>query len=212
MSIKAWTRRDYISFFLFSVLVGDAIKESLTNVNGFIEKKIELSTAYIAYWALPVIFGITLIRFYIGNTLYLRYLSEEKKAVAIWALSFLIMLFQFTVLTLMSLNLKPDLLSKGKFFWMILILLISDIVWIIILYILKKSKASKSTEYKIAIPRIWLLLDIIGTLYLATGYICYSSEIYISDIHLFPMSMIFILLGIIDLYDDFLRVVRPTID
>jgi hypothetical protein len=212
MSIKAWTRRDYISFFLFSVLVGDAIKESLTNVNRFIEQKFELSMAYIAFWALPAIFGITLIRFYIGNTLYLRYLSEEKKAVAIWALSFLIMLFQFIVLTLISLNLKPDLLSKGKFFWMVLILLISDIVWIIILYIFKKSKASKSMEYKIAIPRNWLLLDIIGTLYLATGYICYNSEFYTSDIHLFSMSMIFILLGIIDLYDDFLRVVRQTID
>ncbi len=209
---KVWGRRDYISFFLFSVLVGGAFKESLKIVNDLINKtSFSLSFAYlVTNWANPMLYSVIIFRFYIGNFLYLKWLSENKKSEILWSISFLIMLFQFTILMLMGLSIGSDLISKQKFFWLLFILLSSDLLWILFLYILKQISAKEDNHA--AIPKMWFTLNSIGFLFLLISFLIFKENSYSKDSNLFFLVIFFLGLSFIDLHHDFFRLIRKTME
>jgi len=163
MTEKEDYKKSRITSFFIAILVGISIDNFATSIKPLLDlNTFSISFDYfIDYWAIPFIFIITVIRFFIGNLLHMLHIEDAvqngKMSSRMWFLDFIIIIFEAIIFILMGLSV--DLECHSRFLFLIISLLFIDVVWIFTTYFLGKvDKDYKRDE----IPWGWAFLNAIS--------------------------------------------------
>ena len=151
----------------------------------------------------------TLIIFYIVNILCLKDLSARiidhsaKKCyeTVMYIFCIIIMFIQFSILTLMSMQMDETTL----FYKMLLLILCIDIIWVIIMWALKTIRIGIEKPFEfILVPRGWALINLLGAILViyANSNLPYSQSA--GNI----LGPIFIIIFLSDMHLDYFRIFR----
>lgn len=138
---KEIERKSKITDFFLVILVGIAIdnfvitNEPLFNDFSFSSFSWDY---FISYWLIPLIFLITIIRFFIGNLLHMinleNHVAKEEISSKMWLLDFSILILEAIIFIIMGKNTcvfcKPDE-TPQKFLIIMIILFFVDVIWIL---------------------------------------------------------------------------------
>jgi hypothetical protein len=203
-----WQRREIISTFLFTVMVGHAIENGLNSISGILDTFSFSFNKLFFFWTVPIIFISTLIRFYIGNMLYLNDLRirlseqkvEKKYEASLWIFTFVIFFIQFSIMTMMSINMD----KKNTFYFLLIALLCIDICWIGALLVLKNRIRYPKFKF-IFVPTDWAKINLCGLIYLIIREFD-PWEFYIVDQYL--IVLVFIAIFVRDIQLDYFRIIK----
>ncbi len=169
-------RKSKVTSFFLAILVGIAIDAAVQTSQPLLNEFSFRLEYFILNWSIPLVFLITIIRFFIGNILHMTNLEVDvtkpngiSPMMWLWDFGALILeaiIFIFMALSIPKLSI-PIESGIGRFLWLIIILFSFDFVWILSTYIfgcrLKYIKLFKNCK-RDTIPTGWAFLNIISAL------------------------------------------------
>jgi hypothetical protein len=163
-----------LTLFFLTILVGIAIDNFVTTIKPLLDTKFSFSFEYfILYWSMPIIFLITVIRFFIGNILHMIDLEAAvaKHGVSpkMWLWDFGFLILEAIIFIWMGMSANITNLCPRRFIYLFIILLSLDTAWIssthIFGYLGKIFKYFKAFK-RDTIPWGWAVLNFISGLIL----------------------------------------------
>lgn len=199
LTVHQWKRREIISCFLITVLAAESLKVGLENFNKTIDRfECGSITFFISYCTIPIIFLTNLLRFYIGNILYLIDLKKRTAKSIPWIAAVFVFLMQFSLLVLIGMRMESE-----KIFYNFLMLLLSvDVVWIFVIWILKKKKLESFKN--LFVPQEWAMLNLYSIFIVLLKIINYWEFIPIN----YAIGLFFIIIFIVDMSLDYFRLFK----
>ena len=198
LTVHQWKRREIISFFLITVLAGESLKIGLESFNKTIDKFECSIDFFINYWTIPIIFLTNLLRLYIGNILYLIDLKRRTATAFPWITTVFVFFIQFSLLVLIGMRMD----SQRIFYNLLMFLLSIDIIWILVIWILKKKGVESFKDLFVA--QKWAVLNLYGILVILFKIENYWNYIYID----YAIGLLFIIIFIFDISFDYFRLFK----
>ncbi len=208
------TRKSKVTSFFLAILVGIAISASMEPSQKLLGNEFEFSLKYfILTWSIPLVFLITIIRFFIGNILHMINLEvavTKPNGISpmMWLWDFSALILEAIIFIFMGLSIPlvsiPIESGTGRFLVLIIILFSFDFVWILSTYIFgclpKYIKLFKNCK-RDSIPTGWAILNTISALMIygiLNAYNNFKFFVYLLVIFVYTGLFVWLFLTIID--------------
>ena len=169
-------RRSLVSYFLFSIVAGGGFIKGVETFHSMyrMSEGFELSLIYFKQVCfIPLVFFITILRFYVGNILHMKINEDNppQSSAFPWLVDFSVIMIQFSLFYLMGASLS----SAEEFLLLLFILCVLDVIWLSFNWLVGKMRETLSRNKT---PALWILLNFICAVFLCYLLFWFDGDLY----------------------------------